>query len=317
MNTIAWFAGVDVSKDTLDVALLGEKAEVVQLSNASGGFAKLIALCRKHAVRRIVLEATGGYERAVAAELAAARLPVAVVNPRQVRDFARATGRLAKTDRIDAVVLALFARAIEPELRPLPDEKAAELREKLARHRQLVQLRTAEENRLSHAQSPAVRRSIQTVLEVIRRQLEQLDRETGELIRQSPVWRAKEDLLRSVPGIGPQTARTLLGELPELGRCSRQQIAFLVGVAPLNRDSGVRRGTRAIWGGRAHVRQALYMATLVATRYNPIIRQRYHRLLRGGKKKKVALVACMRKLLTILNAMLRDHQPWKIQPDTP
>lgn len=317
MNTIPWFVGIDVSKETLDVALLGDGQVVLHLPNAPAGFAEVIAACRKHSVERIVLEATGGYERAVVAELAAAGLPVVVVNPRQVRHFARATGRLAKTDRIDAVVLAMFARAIQPEVRPLPDEKAAELREKLARHRQLVQLRTAEENRLPHAHTPVVHQSIEAVLEVIRNQLEQLDRETDELIRQSPIWRAKEDLLRTVPGIGPQTARVLLAELPELGQCSRQQIAFLVGVAPLNRDSGARRGTRAICGGRSHVRQALYMATLVATRYNPIIQRYYQRLLQLGKKKKVALVACMRKLLCILNAMLRDHQAWNIQSHTP
>jgi transposase len=317
MNTTGWFGGIDVSKDQLEVGLIGDQQMVVTVPNAPAGFAEVIALCRKYSVQLIVLEATGGYERPVVAELAAARLPVVVVNPRQVRDFARAMNRLAKTDRIDAIVLAMFARLIQPKVRPLPDEKAAELQEKLARHRQLVQIRSAEQNRLAHAQTRAVRNSIQVVLEVIGKQLDQLDQDTDALIRESPVWCEKENLLRTVPGIGPHTARALVADLPELGRCSRQQIAFLVGVAPLNRDSGTMRGTRTIWGGRAQVRQALYMATLVATRHNPMIQKHYQHLLQLGKKKKVALVACMRKLLCILNAMLRDHQPWELAPNTP
>lgn len=318
MSTTQSFAGVDVSKDQLEAAFVGEGQPLVQqLPNALGGFDQLVDLCRKHSVQRIVVEATGGYERAVVVALAAAELPVVVVNPRQVRDFARALGRLAKTDRIDAIVLAMFARAIQPEVRPLGDEKTAELQEKLARHRQLVHLHTAEHNRLEHAQTEAVRKSIESLLALIETQLKQLDDDMDHLIRQSPLWREKEDLLRSVPGIGPQTARALLAELPELGTCSRQQIAFLVGVAPLNRDSGTLRGTRTIWGGRAPVRQALYMATLVATRYNPVIQKHYQHLLQLGKKKKVALVACMRKLLCIVNAMLRDQKPWKPILQTP
>jgi len=317
MNTTLEYVGVDVSKDCLDVALLGEgEPLLVQRPNALPGFDELVLLCRKHSIKRIVLEATGGYEKPVARALAAAGLPVVVVNPRQVRDFARALGRLAKTDRIDAVVLAMFARAVRPEIRPFPAEKAAELQEKLARHRQLVQLHTAEENRLAHAQTEAVRASIQSVLTLVEKQLQEIDADSDRLIRESPVWREQETLLYTVPGVGPQTARALLAELPELGQCSRQQVAFLVGVAPLNRDSGTMRGARTIWGGRAHVRQALYMATLVATRCNPILREHYQHLLGLGKKKKVALVACMRKLLCTLNAMLRDHKPWKYQPKT-
>lgn len=317
MNATLEYVGVDVSKERLDVALLGEREpRLVQLPNTLLGFDELTLLCRKHPIKRIVLEATGGYEKPVARALAAAELPVVVVNPRQVRDFARALGRLAKTDRIDATVLALFARAVQPEIRPFPAEKAVELQEKLSRHRQLVQLRTAEENRLAHAQTETVRASIQSLLAVIETQLREIDADTDRLIRESPIWREQEALLHSVPGVGPQTTRALLAELPELGQCSRQQIAFLVGVAPLNRDSGTMRGTRTIWGGRAHVRHALYMATLVAARCNPIIREHYQHLIALGKKKKIALVACMRKLLSILNAMLRDHKPWTLHPKT-
>jgi transposase len=311
MSSIAWFAGIDVAKETLEVAFVhGEEEIVGQFSNAPAGWAQLVAACKERSVERIVLEATGGYERRAAAELMAAGLPVVVVNPRQARDFVRATGRLAKTDRLDARGLARFAEAIRPPVRLLPDEKAVELQEKLARHRQLVQMRTAESNRLEHARSKPVRKGIQSLLNVIEQQLQELDKDIDQRIEESPTWREKDRLLQSVPGVGPQTARTLLSNLPELGECSRQQIAFLVGVAPLNRDSGKMRGTRTIYGGRAHVRQALYMATLVATRYNPLIRKHYVHLQQVGKKKKVALVACMRKLLCILNAMLRDHETW-------
>jgi transposase len=311
MANDSYFVGVDVAKDTLDVAFVrGEEETTSQLSNTPAGWAALVATCKERSVERIVLEATGRYERRVVAELMAAGLPIVVINPRQTRDFARATGRLAKTDRLDARGLARFAEAIRPPVRPLPDEKAAELQEKLARHRQLVQMRTAEGNRLDQVQSSPVRKSIQAILKVIDQQLEAIDQDIDQRIEESPAWREKDRLLQSVPGIGPHTARTLLSSLPELGQCSRQQIAFLVGVAPLNRDSGKMRGARTIYGGRGHVRQALYMATLVATRYNPLIRQHYQHLLEVGKKKKVALVACMRKLLCILNAMLRDQKPW-------
>ncbi|GIW95676.1 MAG: IS110 family transposase [Pirellulaceae bacterium] len=313
MSQLSYDVGVDVSKDWLDVAWLAQgqkQASVERLPNTSEGWNRLVAACRERPAVRIVLEATGGLERGVVRELAAAGLPVVVVNPRQVRDFARAIGRLAKTDRLDAEVLALFAHAVQPELRPLAEQTAQELQEKLTRRRQLVQLRTAEGNRLKQAHCAEVRRSIESVLRLVDRELEQLDKDIDQTIQQSPIWRAKEQLLLSVPGVGSQTAHTLVAELPELGNCSRQQIASLVGVAPLNRDSGSLRGRRTIWGGRAHVRHALYMATLVAIRYNPVISRHYRHLLQQGKKKKVALIACMRKLLTILNAILREGKPW-------
>jgi transposase len=306
-----WFCGIDVSKDTLDVALVcGEEETTSQVSNTPAGWAQLVELFKKHPVDRIVLEATGGYERRAVAELLAVGLPVVVINPRQARDFAKATGRLAKTDRLDALGLARFAEAIRPPIHALPDEKTLELQEKLARHRQLVQMHTAESNRLAQVRSKPVCKSIQAVVKIIEQQLEAIDNDIDQRIEESPVWREKDRILQSVPGVGPHTARTLLSSLPELGCCSRQQIAFLVGVAPLNRDSGKMRGNRTIYGGRGHVRQALYMATLAATRFNPLIRRHYEHLLEQGKKKKVAIVACMRKLLCILNAMLRNQKTW-------
>jgi transposase len=304
----------------LDGAWSNDDRQVLQrqqVSNAQAGFVQLVEICTQRKVRLIVLEATGGLERRVVRELVAAGLPVVVVNPFQVRNFAKALGRMAKTDAIDAEVLAEFARAVQPQQRPIPDEKAAELQEKLARRRQLVQLQTAEKNRLGQAHGKPVRRSIEAVLRVLERQLEQIDEDIDQTIQQSPVWRAKEELLLSVCGVGAQTARTLVANLPELGACSRQEIAYLAGLAPLHRESGKFRGKRSIWGGRGHVRQALYMATLTASRYNPTIRDHYRHLLAQGKLKKVALVACMRKLLVILNAMLRDSQTWNLAPQTP
>lgn len=317
MSRDMWFAGIDVSKNTLDVAFRrGEEETTCQFSNTPEGWAELLAACKERPLDRLVVEATGGYERRVVAELLAAGVPVVVVNPRQVRDFAKATGRLAKTDRLDALVLARFAQAIRPTVRVMPNEETRELQEKLARHRQLVQIRTAENNRLDQAQSKQVRESIEGVVQFIQQQLDAIDQDIDERIQKCPVWQEKDRILQSVPGVGPHTSRTLLCNLPELGRCSRQQITFLVGLAPLNRDSGKMRGTRSIHGGRGHVRQALYMATLTATRFNPIIRKHYQHLLQEGKKKKVALVACMRKLLCILNAMLRDEKPWNLIAST-
>jgi transposase len=259
-----------------------------------------------------VLEATGGYERPAVAAMLAAKLPVIVVNPRQVRDFARAIGQLAKTDTIDARLLARFATTLQPDIRPLPDEKTLVLQEKLARRRQLVAMRTAESNRLGQTFAPAVHASIQAVLDFLDRQLKDLDDGLDQAIKDTPAWQEKVDLLKGVPGVGDQTARSLVAQLPELGQCSRGQIAALVGVAPVNRDSGAMRGRRTTFGGRASVRTALYMATLVATRHNPKIRAYYQRLVNSGKKKMVALVAAMRKLLIILNAMLRDQKQWRI-----
>ena len=238
-------------------------------------------------------------------------LPVVLINPRQVRDFARAVGQLAKTDEIDAQVLARFAKVIEPEIRPLPDEKTLDLQERLARRYQLVQMRTVESNRLKQAVSEPVGQSIQAMLDTIDAQLKEIDADLDQLIRASPAWRAKVDLLKGVPGVGDQTARCLVASLPELGTCSRQQIAALVGVAPLNRDSGMMRGRRTTYGGRVNVRRMLYMATFVATQHNPVIRTYYRRLVDSGKKKMVALVGAMRKLLAILNAMLRGQKAWK------
>ena len=301
--------GIDVSKDALDVATTIDQ-QVWRYDNAPDDHAKLVDQLGKLDAHTIVIEATGGYQRAVVLALAAADLPVVVINPRQVRDFARATGRLAKTDRIDAQVLAQFGAKIRPEHRPLPDEKTLELKEQLTRRRQLLEMITAENNRLQQTRSGALRQSIKKVLELLRHQRCQLNDDLDRSIRDCPVWREKENLLKSVPAVGDQTTRTLLIELPELGRCSRQQIAALVGVAPFNRDSGMMRGRRTIWGGRANIRAMLYMAALVATRHNPVIRVYYQRLLAAGKCKKVALVACMRKLLTITNTIIRDQKPW-------
>jgi len=302
--------GIDVAKRHLDVAVHGTPS-VARFENTPAGHRMLLDHLGAWTLCRVVLEATGGYERAAVAALLAGGLPVVVINPRQVRDFARATGQLAKTDAIDARVLARFAQVIMPQLRPLPDEKTLDLQEKLARRHQLVQMRTAESNRLQQARSDAVRQSIKTLLDAIHQQIEEADDDMDRLIRASPAWQAKVDLLKGVPGIGDQTARCLAAQLPELGTCSRQQIAALVGVAPVNRDSGTLRGRRTTFGGRANVRCALYMATLVATRHNPRIKAYYQRLVEAGKKKMVALIAAMRKLLTMLNAMVRNQEPWR------
>jgi transposase len=257
----------------------------------------------------IVLEATGGVEREVTRALASAELPVVVVNPRQVRDFAKATGQLAKTDRIDALVLARFAESVRPALRPLPDEITLELRALIARRRQITEMIVAEKNRLSGA-SKSVRKRIDAHIHWLEAELDRADKDLDQSIRQSPICQENEDILRSVPSIGPVISRTLLAELPELGQLNRKQIAALVGIAPFNCDSGMLRGRRSIWGGRATVRAALYMAALVASRRNPIIKTFYTRLKEAGKASKVALVACMRKLLTILNSMIKHKTRW-------
>ena len=303
------FVGIDVAKATLDVTVR-PSGERWQLANEDAAFASLLARLRPLAPTLVVLEATGGFEHAVVAALAAAGVPVVVANPRQVRDFARATGQLAKTDTIDAQTLALFAERVRPAPRPLPDEAAQALDAVLTRRRQLLEMLTAERNRLGFARAPVARR-IRTHIHWLERELADVDRDLGRLIEQSPLWRAQDDLLQSVPGVGPVVSRTLLGKLPELGRLSHKQIAALVGVAPLARDSGTLRGRRLVWGGRASVRAVLYMGALVATRWNPIIRAFYQRLRAAGKPPKVALVACMRKLLTILNAMARTGTYWR------
>ena len=304
------FVGVDVSKATLDIAT-HPTAQCWQSPNDAPGIRDLVQRLRQLRPALLVLEATGGYEQPVAAACAAAGLPVVVANPRQVRDFAKATGQLAKTDTIDAAILALFAARVQPAVRPLPEADVQMLDALLTRRRQLLEMLTAEKNRLEHARLP-IRRSITTHIRWLERRLQDVDDDLDTTIQQSPIWRAKEDLLRSVPGIGPVISRTLLGELPELGALSRKQIAALVGVAPLNRDSGTLRGRRLVWGGRAPVRAALFMGALVAARHNPVIRGFYLRLRAAGKPPKVALTACMRKLLIILNAMARTNTPWQL-----
>lgn len=304
--------GVDVSKEHLDLAFAADPASARRLTNDPAGLDALVRLLLERRPARVVVEATGGYERPLVAALIAAGLPAVVVNPRQVRDFARALGKLAKTDAIDASVLALFGQRVQPPLRPLPDEELLALQDLLARRRQLVQMHTAESNRLQQARHKPVRLSIERALEFLDSQIQELDEQVDERLRASPAWMEKVDLLKGVPGVGDKTARTLVAHLPELGQCSRQQIAALTGVAPINRDSGSMRGRRSTWGGRSHLRAVLYMATLTATRCNPVIRAHYQKLLAAGKLKKVALVACMRKLLVMLNAMLREKKPWRI-----
>lgn len=302
------FVGIDVSKDRLDVADR-PAGEVWQVSYDSRGISDLVERLGEHSPYLVVLEATGGLELTLTGELAAVGLPVAVVNPRHVRDFARAAGKLAKTDALDAQVLAHFAEAMQPEPRPLPDASAQEFRAMVTRRRQLVEMITAEKNRFRTA-THRVRPQVQGHIRWLEESLEGLDKDLGDLIRSSPLWRAKEKVLRSTPGVGPVLSMTLLSDLPELGVLNRGEIAALVGVAPFNRDSGTLRGKRKVWGGRGQVRAALYMAALVATRYNPVLREFYQRLCAAGKPKKVALTACMRKLLTILNTMVRDHRHW-------
>jgi transposase len=301
--------GIDVSKERLDVCSLPDGG-TFSVANDRAGIDELIArLLKGVRPELVVLEATGKYERPAAVAVAAAGIAVAVVNPRQARDFAKAAGRLAKTDRIDAQVLARFAGAVGPRPSVLPDEEARVLQDILLRRRQLLEMMVAEKNRLQMA-SEAVARRIAAHVRWLEKELCRVDRELDEAVRESETWRANEELLRSVPGVGPVLARTLLAELPELGTLPRRRLCALVGVAPFNRDSGTFRGKRQVWGGRAPVRAALYMGALVATRHNPLIREFYERLLAAGKPKKVALVACMRKLLSILNAVMRDRVPW-------
>ena len=310
MEPTPLYVGIDVAKANLDVAE-GSTGAIWRVANDEVGIAEALRRLEVLAPALVVLEATGGYEAPVAAALGAAGLPVAVVNPRQVRDFAKSTGKLAKTDALDARVLALFGERMRPAARPLPDAQAQELSGLLTRRRQVVGMLTAEKNRL-HIAPTAVREDIHNHISWLKRSLAKLNAELGDALRRSPLWRENEDLLRSAPGVGPVLTLTLVAELPELGSLDRRQIAALVGIAPFNRDSGTLRGKRTVWGGRAPVRAALYMATLVAARFNPVIRPFYQRLLAAGKPKKVALTACMRKLLTILNAMIKHRTPWQV-----
>jgi transposase len=304
------YLGLDVAKATVELG--SEPAGLGgQFATDPSGLAALVTQCRAQPVALVVLEATGGYEAPVAAALATAGLPVAVVNPRQVRDFARALGRLAKTDRVDAQVLALFGARLQPTPRPLPDEATQELEAVLLRRRQLLEMLHAERQRLPRARGREVRRNLRAHIRWLEHSLIDTDATLEGLIQASPLWRVQDQLLQSVPGVGPTLARTLLAELPELGQLDRHQIAALVGLAPLAHDSGTHRGRRHCWGGRPALRTVLYMAALVAARWNPVLRPFYQRLRAGGKPAKVALVAVARKLLTILNAMMRDQRPWQ------
>jgi transposase len=305
------FVGIDVSKHRLDV-FVRPSGEQWSVENNPKGHAQLVEKLEAVTPTLVVLEATGGYQAAVAAELAAGKLGVAVVNPRQVRDFAKATGQLAKTDAIDAAVLARFAEAVRPEPRPFPDELTLELQALVVRRRQLIDMRTAETNRLETCRVLPVRRNIQKMINTLNKQIDNVDDDLNTTIRNSPAWREREDLLSTVRGVGPTTARTMLTQLPELGRLNRREIAALVGLAPFNNDSGKRTGQRSIRGGRTEVRAVLYMATVASLRCNPQIRAVYDRLLAAGKKPKVALIACARKLLTILNAMMRTQRSWRL-----
>jgi transposase len=304
-----WNVGIDVSKQVLDVVVTGAQQSSWQVANAAEGIAELVAKLKGLAIDRIVIEATGGYETAAANALAAAGLPVAVVNPKQVRDFAKANGQWAKTDRLDARILAQFGAVLRPPIRPLPDAEQQELTELLDRRMQLVQMRTQEMNRLRTA-LPVARSSLKEHIAWLEARIRDLDVDLTAKLRSSAAWQVKVDLLQSVPGVGKVTVFTLLARLPELGQLSRGKAAALVGLAPYADDSGHRRGHRYVQGGRTEVRRILYMATLTARSHNPVIKETFCRLTAAGKPFKVAMVACMRKLLTILNAMLKHNQPW-------
>ena len=305
------FIGIDVSKDRVDVAVRST-GDTWRVNQDQEGIDTLVLRLQSLGPQLVVMEATGGYEMPLSTALAAAGIPVAVVNPRQVREFARSQGKLAKTDRIDAAVIAHFGEVSGIVAQPLVPAAARELEALVTRRRQVIQMRTAE---LQHRQRtlPIVQRRIDRNLAAFEEELRDLDSELTQRLRESPVWREREELLRSVPGIGPVTIFSLLADLPELGSLDRREAAAIVGVAPYNRDSGKFSGSRRCWGGRAHVRAALYMATLVGVRFNPTLKEFYERLVRAGKAKKVALTACMRKLLTILNAMLKHHTTWNAQ----
>lgn len=311
MNPSSYWVGIDVSKHYLDI-YIRPSGEAFREPNTDPGIVKLVQRLQQLQPQLVVLEATGGMEVPAAVALSTAAIPVAVVNPRQVRDFAKACGKLAKSDAIDAAVLAHFADAIRPQVRALPDAQARELGELVARRRQVVEMITAEKARLA-GMTGRMRQDIKTHIEWLQQRLDDLDGQLQTLIRQTPVWYERVNLLKSVPGVGDVLSSTLLVELPELGSLSHKQISNLVGLAPLNRDSGKMRAHRMIWGGRAQVRAVLYMGILVAVRFNPVLKQFYERLRHKGKPAKVALTACMHKLLIILNAMMKNHTPWQAQ----
>lgn len=310
-ETAGIFIGIDVSKTWLDIAI--HESEINwRAENDDPGIAGLVKRLKKMNPSLIVLEATGGYEMLLVAELSHAGLPMVVTNPRKVRAFARSTGQLAKTDKLDARLLAHFAAAIRPAVRAMPSEEEEELTGLMVRRRQLVDMLTVEKNRL-HTVRPALRDDIKEHIAWLQDKLSKIDEEIDQFVRRTSLWKEKDTILRSVPGVGRVTTCTLLAMLPELGTLNRQEIAALVGVAPVNKDSGRKQGKRRVYGGRATVRSVLYMAALSAKKYNPIIRKFYEDLLRRGKEKKVALTACMRKLIVILNAMVRTNQPWRTE----
>lgn len=309
MNNSDLYVGIDVSKLNLDVATV-PSGESWSESNDEKGASSLVSRLSTIDPRLIVLEATGGYESLVAINLTAAGLPVVVVNPRQVRDFAKATGQLAKTDAIDAHVIALFGEAVKPDIRALKDTQTAEIHALISRRRQLVGMIVSEKNRLSLAANN-VRSGIVSHIKWLEKQIGDIDDQLEKIIRESPLWREDDDLLRSVPGVGRVLSTTLLASLPELGKLNRHQIAALAGLAPFNRDSGMFRGRRSVWGGRADVRAVLYMSVLAAIRCNPVIGAHYHRMRESGKPAKVAITACMRKLLVILNTMIKSRMKWQ------
>lgn len=308
------FVGVDVAKAMLDVHVRPAN-QARRFTNDAKGIRALVDWLRPQTPERVVLEATGGLEIPLVAELTLASLPAVVVNPRQVRDFAKALGKLAKTDGIDAAVLAHFAEAIRPEVRPARDSELRELEALVTRRRQLVEMRTVEQNRLGAAHEEVAKASIRKHIAWLDECVDENDRDLDQRVKNSPAWQAKEDLLRSMPGVGPVVARTLMVYMPELGTIDRRKIAALAGLAPLNCDSGTFAGRRRIWGGRGAVRTALYMAAVTAARFNPVIKALYERLLVAGKRKKVALAACMRKLLVMLNAMVKHRARW-LAPST-
>ena len=312
MNTQTVYVGIDVSKENLDLAV-NPREHIRRFHNTATGIGKTVDHIRETGSILVVMEATGGLEISLAAALGEAGIPTAIVNPRQVRDYARSTGKLAKTDAIDAQILADFAATVQPEPHPLAAPQAQELKDILARRRQLSEMITAEKNRLQRARG-VLRDHIRAHIAWMEKEMLDMDTTLKRFIEESPMWREKDNLFQSVPGIGPVLSTTLVAELPELGNLNRKQIAALVGVAPFNRDSGKMRGKRSVWGGRATVRAALYMGTLVATRFNPVIRQFYQRLIAAGKAKKAAITACMWKLLIILNAMIKHRTPWHYAP---
>ncbi len=304
------YVGIDVAKAHLDIHVR-PSGEAFTVPRDGESVANLADRLKALSPVVVVLEATGGFETIVAASLSSAGLPMAVINPRQIRSFARAIGQLAKTDALDAAVIAQFAEAVKPEPRPLADEQTRILSELVARRRQLVEMMTAERNRRPRLSRKHLIKALDRHLAMLQKDLSEIERDIDTTIRGMPIWREREELMTSVPGVGPTLARTLLADVPELGTLDRKQIAALIGVAPLNWDSGSYRGRRTTWGGRSKVRAVLYMAALVASQHNPTLKSFYQRLVAAGKAKKLALVAVMRKLLTILNAIVRDQTPWQ------